>query len=286
MVRGANGRPPPHDPTFVRPRVSRTTLLRAAASTAGVLLACAPLARAQNPASAQTFCAPGATGSCFAFSITDEATGFDVWLRNLSPYGRDVADPFAVRQFSIYRVNTPDPAGARTDLSSGFRNAGVVTTGSARRGEAGLSENTGYLEFPPARAFTYTAVPSYGLLGCALPPDAFLAAEGFVAVTCAGRGLDGWLRIAFGARVLTERPAFGGVDARTATAADVAVEVAGCLTHIGASSGVSGPFGGAVVCAPTPFALDVVPEPATTWTVAAGLAGVLAAARARRTRGA
>jgi hypothetical protein len=255
-----------------------------ALATTASLAGAAPV-RAQAPANAERFCVPTPTNACFAFAIMDEPTGFDVWLRNLSPYGDDVPNPFAIQEFAIRRVNTPAAGGARTDIGLGFTNSDVTVTESARRGGVFLSEDTGAGDYPAARTFSYSMLGSYGVLGCAVPTALNLAASGFVAQTCADRGFDGWLRIAFGnARVATEAPGVGLVT-RAATAADVAVRVAGCLTHVGSASGVTGPFGGGgTVCESTPFAAAVVPEPTTAWMVAVGLGSLLAAGGARRGR--
>lgn len=247
-----------------------------------LLLVPVAVAGAEEPVGARSFCLPGAVEQCFAFAINDVATGFDVWLRNLSPSADDVTRPFAITQFALHRVNAADASGRRTDLTSGFTNANLVATGGAVRGRAGLDEETSYADWPAARTFDYRASGSYGVLGCAWPAASPLDAFGYVAVTCGERGLDGWLRIGFRPRVLTELPDFAGLVSRPGTAADVAVQVAGCVTHLGAASGVTGPFGGAVLCASAPFAESVVPEPMVVWLAGAGLVGVLAAARARR----
>lgn len=267
---------------MLRSPFSRALVIRAACA---LLI---PTARvgAQEPVDARSFCLPGATGQCFAFAINDVATGFDVWLRNLSPAADDVARPFAITQFALRRVNTRDAEGRRTDVASGFTNANVVTTGRAARGSFGIGEDTGYSDWPAARTFDYRMSGTYGVLGCALPAASALAGFGYVAITCPERGLDGWLRVGFRPRVLAELPDFGGLVWRPGTAADVAVQVAGCVTHLGAASGVAGPFGGAVACASAPFAGSVVPEPAVAWLTGAGLAGAWAAGRGRRRRAA
>ena len=250
-------------------------------------LACAVLlppawARAQEPVGARAFCLPGGAGRCFAFAITDGAAGFDVWLRDLSSQEDDAANPFAIRQFGLRRVNASAAGSVRTDLSSGFSNAKVFATGAAIRGPSGLDENTGATDWPAARTFDYTASGSYGLLGCAWPPPANLAFWGYVGVTCAPRGVDGWLRITYGARVWTEPLNFESPLWRPATRADVAVQVAGCTTHLGAASGVVGVVPGSVACDSSPYGLSVVPEPGVAWLVGTGGAGLLAGARARR----
>jgi hypothetical protein len=255
---------------------------RAVARGTAALMVSASLAGAQEPIGARSFCLPGSAGQCFAFAINDVATGFDVWLRNLSAPADEIAQPFAVTDLTLRRVNAPDASGSRTDLVAGFTNDRVTTTGSAVRGSAGFDENTSAIEFPAVRTFNYRVNGSFGVLGCALPSPTAQAAFGFLAVTCGDRGLDGWLRIAFQPRVLTEAPGFAGITARPGTSADVAVQVAGCATHFGEASGVTTPFGGAAVCASAPFAESVVPEPAVVWLTGAGLAGVLAGRRVRR----
>lgn len=240
------------------------------------------LAAAQGPAGARSFCLPGSTEQCFAFAISDGASGFEVWLRNLSPWGDDVANPFAIRQLAVRRVNAPTPGGLRTDLSAGFSNANVTTTDGALRGGAGLDENTSAAAFPAVRTFDYRMAGSYGLLGCRWPSASLLAVTGYVGITCAERGLDGWLRIAFGARVWSEEPLAASFVWRPASIADVAVQVAGCTTYRGAASGVTDAVPGSVLCESTPYTESVVPEPGAVWLVGVGLAGAWAAARARR----
>lgn len=264
------------------PQLVLTRAVAAGVVVMSTLLTTPGRAAAQEPVGARAFCLPGGTGRCFAFAITDAASGFDLWLRNLSPQADADLDPFGVRDFSIRRVNASAPGGLRTDLSSGFGNANVVTTGGALRGPSGLNEDTGTLEFPAVRRFTYTAFGSFGLLGCSWPTPERLDAVGYVGVTCAERGLDGWLRIAFGARVLTEGPLLAPPTARPATNADVAVQVAGCVTHLGAASGVTGVVPGSTWCASAPYAGSVVPEPAGVWLVGAGVVGGWAAARRRQ----
>jgi hypothetical protein len=243
------------------------------------------VSQAEEPVGAQSFCLPGGTGRCFAFAISDAATGFDVWLRNLSPFADDAASPFAIREFGLRRVNAPTADGRRTDISVGFGNANVATTGAASAGGGGLSENTSGGDFPAVRNFNYSAFGNYGVLGCALPSAPFLAGSGYVAITCAERGMDGWLRISFGGdfgtRVYSEG-APGVPVARFATREDVAVHVAGCTTHLGAQSGVTGAVPGSVACEPAVYGATVTPEPAVVWLVGAGVAGVLGAARVRR----
>jgi hypothetical protein len=243
------------------------------------------VSQAEEPVGAQAFCLPGGTGRCFAFAINDAATGFDVWLRNLSPFADDVASPFAIREFGLQRVNTRTADGLRTDISVGFGNANVATTGGARAGGAGLSENTNAADFPTVRNSSYSMFGSYGVLGCALPAAEFLGASGYAAITCAERGLDGWLRISFGetygTRVYSE-PGPGVPVWRAATREDVAVQVAGCTTHVGAQSGVTGATLASAACESSVYGASVAPEPAVVWLVGAGFAGVLGAARLRR----
>jgi hypothetical protein len=261
--------------------MSHLARVRALAGTAGLLLLTPVAAHGQDPAGAQSFCVLGDAGRCFAFAITDEAAGFDVWLRNLSAPADGAANPFAIRDFGLHRVNAATAGGERTDVGSGFTNRNVATTGGALRGPWSLDENTSAADFPGTRTFSYTASGSYGLLGCGLPSAPDLAAFGYVAITCADRGLDGWLRVSFGGFVSTE----SGVG-RAATRADVAVQVAGCTTHVGALSGADRGYPGAASCAPSLYSATVAPEPSAAWLVGAGAAGMWGAARARRrTRG-
>jgi MYXO-CTERM domain-containing protein len=237
----------------------------------------------EEPVGPRAYCLPGSVTRCLAFAITEEPAGFDVWLRALTPFDRPLLNPFTVDAFTVVRANAGASPGARTDLVAGFSNFNVATTGTAVRGINSLSEDTGVLEFPATRTYRYTAPGSPGVVGCALPWTPGVENGLFVALTCGERGADGWLRVPFRARVLTD-VADAGVDERRAAPADVAVEVAGCVAHIGAASGVTGAFGGARFCDERPYASSVVPEPATGWTAGAGLAAVLAAARRRRRR--
>lgn len=250
-------------------------------ASAAVLVLSPAVAVAEGPLDPRAFCLPGSVGQCFAFAINDVATGFELWLRNLSPAADEVTNPFAIRQFAVARVNAPDVGGRRTDLGSGFSNANIAATDEALRGRAGFDENTTFAEFPEVRTFDYRAPATFGILGCGWPSRPLLDALGYVAVTCAERELGGWLRVAFGARVLTEVSPLGPLVSRVATRADVAVQVAGCTTHRGAASGVTGALPGSVLCDSTPFAESVVPEPSVVWLLGAGLAGAWAAARAR-----
>jgi hypothetical protein len=239
---------------------------------------------AQSPPGARAFCLPGAPDSCLAFAITDEPTGFDVWLRALTPTSTPSFNPFTIREFSLGRNNAAAAGAGRSDLVAGFSNADVSVTDAAVRGRDGINQFNSPADWPAFRWFDFSMRPGFGVVGCAVPNGPLMDAGFFVALTCPERGADGWLRVGFRPAVLTELPDAAGIERRQATSADVAVSVAGCVTHLGAASGVAGPFRGAVACASTPFDATVVPEPAVVWLVAAGvtvLAG-RAALKARR----
>jgi hypothetical protein len=261
---------------------ARVIRAAAAACTAAVLTIPAG-AHAQSPPGARALCLPGAAESCLAFAITDEPTGFDVWLRALTPAGAPSFNPFTIREFSLGRNNVAAGA-ARSDLVAGFSNANVTVTDAAVRGRDGIDQFNSSADWPAFRWFDFSMRPGLGVVGCGVPGGAFMDAGLFVALTCPARGADGWLRVSFRAAVLTELPEFAGVERRQATSADVAVSVAGCVTHLGSASGVGGPFRGAVACASTPFDATVVPEPAVVWLVAGGVAALAgrAALKARR----
>jgi hypothetical protein len=252
---------------------ARVIRAAAAACTAAALNVPAG-AYAQSPPGARAFCLPGAAESCLAFAITDEPTGFDVWLRALTASSTPSFSPFTIREFSLGRNNAPAADAGRTDLVAGFSNANVNVTDAAVRGRDGINQFNSPADWPAFRWFDFSMRPGLGVVGCAVPGGASMDAGFFVALTCPERGADGWLRVSFRPAVLTEVPGSAGIERRQATSADVAVSVAGCVTHLGAASGVAGPFRGAVACASTPFDATVVPEPAVVWLVAAGAAAL------------
>jgi hypothetical protein len=260
--------------------MSHLSRARALAGTAGfLLLSFTPAAAAaQEPAGAQSFCVSGNAARCFGFAITDEATGFDVWLRNLSPFQDDMTSPFDLDGFSIRRENARTADGQRTELGLGFSNLRIRSTGSAHFEFGGWSENLfNVAPFPPKTEYFYDVFGGYGVLGCGLPSAFAMRSSGYVGVTCADRGYDGWIRIPLDAVIRSEVG-----DGRRATAADVAVQVEGCTTHLGSASGLAGGYPGAASCGASLFPSTTAPEPAVAWLVGAGAAGVLGATRVRR----